>query len=452
MEHSKRSIHIWLYSILGAALLIIFFWGVAMQKNAAALENSVENQYNKAFHDLVAYIDDIDTELTKAQLVSSPSQLSTLSLRLFNQSSQAKAALASMPTSSIELDNTAKFLSQVGDYTYVLSQNMINGDAMSDEAYKNLASLNEYSSSLKQELLDIEQRVYSGEVRLMALGKNKHGTAFADSGDISADLANVEKSFDGYPALIYDGPFSEHIQNRRSPMLTDAPQITRTKASEYAKSFLGIRDNSLKFQYLSRNTAIESYTFTKRTKTDDISISITRNGGYVLSYLNNKANSGEENYDVDSAVKIAKAYLDEHGFLNMENRYFEKTENVATLNFAYSDNGIICYSDLIKVKVALDTGEVVGIETNGYLMNHTDRSFSNIALSADEALMKVSKRLSVSVSGLALIPKDSLNEILCYEIHGTFKDKNFLIYINAENGREEEIMLLLESENGILTV
>ena len=138
--------------------------------------------------------------------------------------------------------------------------------------------------------------------------------------------------------------------------------------------------------------------------------------------------------------------------MDMENSYYEKTDNSATINFAYSDNGIICYSDLIKVKVALDSGEVIGLETNGYLMNHTDRDISAITLSSDDALSKVSKRLSANVDGLAIIPKDSLNEVLCYEIHGTFANKNFLIYINAQNGREEEILLLLESANGILTV
>ncbi|MBQ7574870.1 MAG: germination protein YpeB [Clostridia bacterium] len=452
MDNSKHSIHIWLYSILGAALLLIFFWGIAMQRNAQALETSVENQYNRAFHDLVSYIDDIDIELTKAQLVNSPSQLSTLALQIFNQSSEAKAALACMPTSQVELDKTAKFLSQVADYTYVLSQDMINGNEISEEAYKNLASLNEYSTSLKQELLEIEQKIYSGELTLASSKNRSANTAFATDSDILASLENVEKSFDGYPSLIYDGPFSEHIENRESPMLKNAPQITRTRALKIASDFLGIDSSELKFQYLSENTAIESYNFTRRSKTDEISISVTRNGGYILSYLNNKENSGKENYDVDSAVKIARAYLDEHGFMDMENSYYEKTDNSATINFAYSDNGIICYSDLIKVKVALDSGEVIGLETNGYLMNHTDRDISAITLSSDDALSKVSKRLSANVDGLAIIPKDSLNEVLCYEIHGTFANKNFLIYINAQNGREEEILLLLESANGILTV
>ena len=51
-----------------------------------------------------------------------------------------------------------KFLSQVGDYTYVLSQSMINGEEISQEEYDNLSSMNEYAATLKNTLSEIEQK------------------------------------------------------------------------------------------------------------------------------------------------------------------------------------------------------------------------------------------------------------------------------------------------------
>ena len=43
-------------------------WGATATKNAKALEVTTENQYNRAFHELVGYVDDIDTLLSKTQL------------------------------------------------------------------------------------------------------------------------------------------------------------------------------------------------------------------------------------------------------------------------------------------------------------------------------------------------------------------------------------------------
>ena len=128
------------------------------------------------------------------------------------------------------------------------------------------------------------------------------------------------------------------------------------------------------------------------------------------------------------------------------------SENIANINFAYSQNGVRCYSDLVKVRVALDTGEIVGMECKGYLMNHRERELGGAVLTQEEAQARVSSHLDVTATTMAVIPKDSMREVLCYEFKGTYMNKNFIVYINAENGREEEILLLIESENGILTI
>ena len=160
----------------------------------------------------------------------------------------------------------------------------------------------------------------------------------------------------------------------------------------------------------------------------------------------------EEHFDIETATQNAKTYLESHGFKDMKPSYYQKENGIATLNFAYEQNGIVCYSDLIKIRVALDSGNIVGIETKGYLMNHKEREEATPKLTLDEAKSKISTNLEVSATTLAIVPKDSLKEVLCYEFKGTFQNKNFIIYVNADNGREEEILLLIEDENGVLTI
>jgi germination protein YpeB len=452
MEKSKN-VHIWLYSVLIAGLIGAVIWAVMAQKNARALSTTVENQYNRAFHELVDYIDDIDTLLTKAQLANSPAQLASISSDIFRQSAEAKSCLGQLPTSDVQLDNTAKFLSQVGDYTYVLSQDMINGTALSDEEYKNLISLNEYASSLKESLAEIQSSIYSGDIKFSDVGKKKsNNTVNAAGNDIITDLENVEKSFEEYPSLIYDGPFSEHIENQQSAMLENAKEISRDEALKRAADFLGNQGDGLTFESESENTAIAAYTFTKTTENDEqISISVTKKGGNILYYLKN-TRVNNENFDLPAATEEAQKFLEQHGFENMVSSYYEKANGIATVNFASSQGDIVCYSDLVKVRVALDTGEIIGIETKGYLMNHKTRDLSAPSISLEEAKEHVSTQLEVTATKLALVPKDSLKEVLCYEFKGTFNGKNFIVYVNADNGREEEILMLIENEGGVLTI
>lgn len=451
MEKTKN-IHVWVYTVLIAGIIAALIWGFTASKNASALEITNENQYNRAFHELVGYVDDIDTLLSKAQLTQSPAQLAKLSSDIFRQSAEAKSCLGQLPTSEVQLDNTSKFLSQVGDYTYVLSQDMINGEEISQEEYDNLASMNEYATNLKNTLSDIEGRIYSGEIRISTVNGKKRGTvADAAGNSILEDLENVEKSFDEYPSLIYDGPFSEHIENRESVMLKNSSDISQEEALTKAENFLGTNGNGLTFESLSENTAIQSYTFVKNTDDEQISVSVTKKGGYILSYLNSK-NIGEEKLNIEEATRKAAQFLQGNGFYSMQSSYYEKSGGVATINFAYAQDNVTCYSDLVKVRVALDTGDIVGIESKGYLMNHCERDLSSPKLTMEEAQSKVSTGLEVSGTKLALVPKDSMREVLCYEFKGAFNGKNFIVYVNADNGREEEIFLLIESEEGILTI
>ena len=376
--------------------------------------------------------------------------MASISNEIFMQAAEAKSCFGELPSGNVNLENTARFLSQVGDYTYVLSQSMINGQGISAEEYENLNALNEYAASLSQSLGDIEQKIYQGDLSFSASDDTSAGSAVAAS-SIFTDLENVEKSFDGYPALIYDGPFSEHIENMQSYMLSSAPELTRDEALAKAKEFLGERGEGLQYETEMTNTAIEAYMFGKSDEDSHLTISITKRGGYVLYFLDSRSVT-EQNYDVQSATEEAMRFLEDHGIYGLVDSYYDMSENIATINFAYSQNGVRCYSDLVKVRVALDTGEIVGMECKGYLMNHRERELGGAVLTQEEAQARVSSHLDVTATTMAVIPKDSMREVLCYEFKGTYMNKNFIVYINAENGREEEILLLIESENGILTI
>ncbi len=110
------------------------------------------------------------------------------------------------------------------------------------------------------------------------------------------------------------------------------------------------------------------------------------------------------------------------------------------------------YPDLIKVKVALDNGEVLGIETTGYLNNHTIRDVSKVNITREEAKKSLNKDLDIQSEGLAVIPTEWQTEILCYEFKGKVEDREFLVYINADNGREEDILIITNTPNGTLTM
>ena len=60
--------------------------------------------------------------------------------------------------------------------------------------------------------------------------------------------------------------------------------------------------------------------------------------------------------------------------------------------------------------------------------------------------------MQINSEGLAIIPTEYKTEILCYEFKGKVDDKEFLVYINAESGREEDVLVITNTPNGTLAM
>ena len=203
---------------------------------------------------------------------------------------------------------------------------------------------------------------------------------------------------------------------------------------------------------LSENATIPAYDFTITTNEDNIvSISLSQRGGHII-YMNYNRDVNTEMLGMEEANQKGKEYLQSKGFNDMKETYYLKQEGIMTINYAYVQENVIMYPDLIKVKVALDNGEILGIETTGYLSNHTTRDVSNVKITIDQAKQTLNDKLNIESEGLAVIPTEWQTEILCYEFKGKIEDTEFLVYINAENGREEDILVIKDTPNGILTM
>lgn len=77
---------------------------------------------------------------------------------------------------------------------------------------------------------------------------------------------------------------------------------------------------------------------------------------------------------------------------------------------------------------------------------------SQIKVSKEEAKAKINKNLQIENERLAIIPTEFQTEIMCWEFKGRVDDREFLVYINVETGKEEDILVILNSDEGTLTM
>lgn len=441
---SKRGkIRLILYTVTVIAVLGIFAIMQTVKVSKYEREILVTNQM--ALVSLDENLNNISTNLEKTMYSSTPTMLSKLAAELWRESSGAKNSLAMLPSSDTALSNTYKFLSQVGEFVMALGRKSASGEPLSDEEREQLADLYEYCTSLNEQ---VSQMCYELENGTFSFTEYDSTLLEKDSNlvSISSSFDDVEQSLSDLPSLIYDGPFSDHIEQGTPALLDGLNEITKEDALKVAEKICENEKSTLEYSY-EENGDIPCYVF----RSENCTIAITKSGGIPLYMINSKF-AGEIEIKQTEAVKNAKKFLNKIGFENLKESYYFTDDGICTINFASDDMGIVIYPDLIKVSVSLETGEVLSFDATGYVYNHHERNSFTPTLTEAEAVAKINSTLEVIDTQLCIIPTDWKTEQYCYEIHcKTDEGQELLVYIDCTTGEEDNILILLYSDGGVLT-
>lgn len=430
-----------------SAVLALFGGVLWNGLKAAEYYRRLENDAVCSIREAASGMNTLSVELKKSSYAGTPAQMAGLSARIWKESGAVKSALESLPAKEGSFGPTYRFLSQVGDYSMYLSGRAANGAAPSDEDRQNIESLMEYSAALTVSLRELEGLISSGELKAGALiGEN--GFALLGGGYSGSDtLKAMENGFEDYPVLIYDGPFSDGRTGRQPQLTKNMPRISREDARTAAAGFAGAEESTL----LSGGDEISnmpSYTFYN----DSVTVGVAMNGGAV-TYLAASREIGEKILSIAEGRRLAREFLAKRGVDSMTETYYELSQGVLTVNFAYYQDDVTCYTDLIKVGVAMDNGETVFYEARDYISSHRERDFSRVPLPPEAAMGVVSTNLEPESCKLALIPTPGGGEVLTWEfLCKGREDEKVLVYVNADTGAEERILILIENENGTLTI
>ena len=324
----------------------------------------------------------------------------------------------------------------------------------SDEHRDTLYQLSQAAGELSLTLETLQAQLTAGAIQPEDLAQAQDRLAADDgSGQVNGGSAfqSVESDFPEVPTLIYDGPFSQHLDGRTPRMLEGLPQVTEEEARQAAASFLGLRPEVFTLTAQSEGN-LPAYGFTAMVDGGQLYIQVTCQGGQILEVFSSRT-AGETALSRAEGCEKAAAFLAEKGYANMAPSYFMEQDGVLAINFAPVESGVYCYPDLVQVSVALDTGEIVGFEAAGYLTHHGSRDLPSPTVDAQTAQALVDDSLTVLSHQLALIPTGGDYEVLCHQFKCQAQDgTHVLIYVNALTGQQQHILLLLEDENGTLVL
>ena len=455
MWYSKKAGRlIIIYSLAAVLVMGGFLWRSETEKTA--LRRTVAVGYDRAFVELADAVGALDASLQKTLCAATPTMVSDLCSQGYAHCAAASQAIESLPYGNIELEHTAAFLARTGDYLAYLSRMGARGSGLSGEARQALSELSGSAGTVSDTLSGLAAMLISGQISTAELEKAEAVIASAEDSMVDVGFADsfkdMETDLPEMPSLIYDGPFSQHIDTMEPRLLEGLAEIGEDEALAAAARFLGVEAKRLRVLCLREEKALPVYVLTCQSGGEIETVEVTKRGGKVVFYGTARETS-EGEIAPEAAVKTAQRFLESHGYDGMEPTYHTAEGGELLATFAYAQDGVICYPDLIKVTVALDTGRVTGMEARGYVMNHTRREPARAAFDTDAAVSRLSPTLTVESHRPAVIPTAGKNEVLCEEyLCRTEEGGHVLVYLNAGTGDEEKILLLLESDSGTLTL
>lgn len=400
-------------------------------------QNTLKGIYQKAFYETCELTESMAVNLSKLSVASGGARENLLS-DIIRQAQGAQANLALLPLSSSATAATMKFINQVGDFSDSLLSRLAMGGNLTDDDSSTITTLSESAAELTLSFGRLLERYDAGQIIL-------EGILIDD-----ADLSPITDPASSYPALLYDGPFSDGAKGNVFKHLEGLNDITAADAERLLKEFVGA-DQVTDIRLDGESTLpTPTYEFSLTAAGRSLSAGVTKAGGKILYILCSDEITGQE-LTAAQCIDRADAFLLSRGYGDMVMSYHTQYGGIVTINYAAQQAGVTMYPDLIKLQVSMEDGMVIGLEAGNYLRNHVNRFLELPALTEEEAIAKLSAHLTAESARLCVIPY-GMSEKLCYEINATSGSDAYLIYIDAMTGEEAEIMQIVTGGGGVLVM
>mgnify|MGYP001777550697 CR=1 FL=1 len=252
-----------------------------------------------------------------------------------------------------------------------------------------------------------------------------------------------------YPSLIYDGAFSDSLEERQPKSLSGEDIDPEKQQDNITKILCDYKIKSVKYTGESDN-GFTAYVYDVTLEDgSNVYLQLAKKGGSIVMW-DKQFDSQQPTLSVEEGVVLAEQYMQKQGYENVKGVYACVTDSVLYVNICYVENDIVIYPDMIKIKVSLDDGKIIGFEGLNYIYNHTERSLETPAVTEGEVRNMDFGGLEVQSVRLALIPLDNGKETLTYEVYGKVDNYAYYVFIDAKTGKAVEVLQVIDSDEGEL--
>ncbi len=407
--------------------------------NMDGMTTDMATVHTESLYELNSIIDNLDTNLSKARVANTRGEQVKLLSNVAIESEMAEIVLERLPMDMQFTQNMSSFVNKMGDSAQSMLYAVANGKKLTQSQIATIEHMYKTNLQLKQTINELTANC-DGKEMIKAMRGKQNSLMYVTFGEIENNVVETPKE-------IHDGPFAENIKKAGAKNLAGLEEVSCARAEELAKQyFKGYEVTDVKCTGEVQAENLSCYNVSMQTKDGEMSAQLSKQGGKVVEF-NSYKDCSAKNFSVERCIDIAEDFLKDLGFKNMKAVWSSENGTTCNLNFAYMQNGVVIYSDMVKLKVCEERGIVTGMEGLAYVLNHTQRDLGEAKISAGEAKGALNGGFNTETSRLCLIPVNG-GETLCYEFYGTFGDDVYYIYVDAVTGDEVEMFTVIGTAQG----
>lgn len=448
-----RILTVALFAVLILVVAGTGYWGYQEHQDKNSVLIKAENNYQRAFHDLNNNVSNLEDELGKSIAMNTRNLLAPCMANIWRISNEAHSNIGQLPLALTPFKTAKEFLAQLADYTFDIGMRDLENEPLTEKEWGKLKSLHGEAKSVQQDLRKLQSLISNDGIRWMDvelevaaeeknMAKNLNG--------ITSGFEELDKQVQGYIETeggALENKVTDHFGHKRTKI--QGKSISEDEAERKAKRFMDtdedVQADVTKSGESNEFTAF-SVRFSPEDREHDISVDVSKQGGHVLWMLDSR-DIEETELGLNEGQLKAEKFLKEREIDSMIAVESDQYDNVGVFDFVYVQDDVRVFTDVIRVKVALDNGDIVGYEALDYVMNHDDEiTIDEPDVSLQEAKDVVHPNFKVMEEHLSIVEIKAGEKKLCYELLGTIEDESYRIFVNASTGDEEKVEKLKQAQ------
>jgi len=431
-----------LFPVATLLFLGAIFWGYQEHQEKNSILIKAENQYQRAFHDLSFHVDKLHSELGNTLAVNSAShgfQRKGL-INVWRLTSEAQSEINQLPLTLLPFNKTEELLSHVSKFSYRTAVRDLTKNPLTKDELKTLKTLHANTAKISKDLRSVQDKVIKSNLRWMDVETALATERNTLDNTIIDGFKTVDKKVGEYPEINW-GPSMASLHEKRDIKALGGKLMTAEEIKHKAAQFMGAHDTSnmhVKENGNGSEFASFSVTMKKPNSHDDVQLDFAKYGGDLIYFMDSRSVDGKK-LSVADAQSQADSFLKHHGYHDMRAVSYDEYHNVGTLTYAGVQGDVVNYNKKLTVRVALDNGDVTGMQATDYIFEQKPKQLKVPAMTSKQARKTLNPEFKTTQESKALIKNELGQEVLCYEYMGSINGDNYRIFINADNGIEEMI-------------